>query len=161
MTKALLVLLALGWLVFALSGYVVGYVVDYVNGSSKTYFFLRLDNGSLIPLVEPPPAYLVGTGERVEAELVYTEEAAKAMVSAPRELTQVIPSQPVSGPLLVTLVAAKFADVSAEPYNMSYVHDVVFGPFPSIAPLLGVGLRRRRSYPALLHPLGLGFSAEE
>jgi len=132
MTKALLVLLALGWLVFALSGYVVGYVVDYVNGSSKTYFFLSLDNGSLIPLAKPPPAHLVGTGERVEAELVYTEEGVKARVLAPQEPTQTIPSQSVSGPLLVTLVAAKFADVSAEPYNMSYVHDVVFGPFPSM-----------------------------
>ena len=132
MIRALFVLLALGWLVFALSGYVVGYVVDYVNGSSATYFFLMLDNGSLIPLVGPPPAHLVGTGERVEAELVYTEEGVKAMVLAPRELTQAIPSRPVSGPLLVTLVAAKFADVSAEPYNMSYVHDVVFGPFPSM-----------------------------
>jgi hypothetical protein len=131
MTKALFVLLGLGWLVFALSGYVVGYVVDYVNGSSKTYFFLRLDNGSLIPLVEPPPHYLVGTGERVEAELVYTEVGARAVVLAPREPTQAIPRQPVSGPLSVTLVAAKLADVSAEPYNMSYVHDVVFGTFPS------------------------------
>jgi hypothetical protein len=73
MTKALFVLLGLGWLVFALSGYVVGYVVDYVNGSSATYFFLMLDNGTLIPLVEPLPAHLVGTGERVEAEIVYTE----------------------------------------------------------------------------------------
>jgi M6 family metalloprotease-like protein len=132
MTRALLVLLALGWLVFALSGYVVGYVEDYVNGSSATYFFLMLDNGSLIPLVEPPPHYLVGTGERVEAELVYTEEGVGARVLAPREPTQAIPRQPVSGSLLVTLVAAKFADVSFEPYNMSYVHDVVFGPFPSM-----------------------------
>jgi len=132
MTKALFVLLGLGWLVFALSGYVVGYVVDYVNGSSATYFFLMLDNGTLIPLVKPPPHYLVGTGERVEAELVYTEEGVKARVLAPREPTQAIPRQPVSGPLLVTLVAAKFADVSAEPYNMSYIHDVVFGPFPSM-----------------------------
>ena len=132
MTKALFVLLALGWLVFALSGYVVGYVEDYVNGSSKTYFFLQLENGSLIPLVEPPPAHLVGTGERVEAEIVYTEEGVKAMVLAARESAQVIPRQRVFGPLLVTLVAAKFADVSTEPYNMSYVHDVVFGPFPSM-----------------------------
>jgi len=107
-------------------------VVDYVNGSSATYYFLRLDNGSLIPLVEPPPAYLVGTGERVEAELVFTEVGVGARVLAPREPTQAIPRQPVSGSLLVTLVAAKFADVSAEPYNMSYVHDVVFGPFPSM-----------------------------
>ncbi len=38
----------------------------------------------------------------------------------------------MSGSLLVTLVAARLADVSAEPYNMSYVHDVVFGPFPSM-----------------------------
>ena len=74
MTKALFVLLGLGWLVFALSGYVVGRDVLFVNWSSVTYFFLRLDNGTLIPLVESPPAYLVGTGERVEAELVYTEE---------------------------------------------------------------------------------------
>ncbi len=132
MTRALLVLLGLGWLVFALSGYVVGYVVDYVNGSSKTYFFLKLDNGTLIPLVEPPPHYLVGTGERVEAELVFTEVGVGARVLAPREPTQTIQRQPVSGPLLVTLVAAKFADVSAEPYNMSYIHDVVFGPFPSM-----------------------------
>jgi len=132
MTKALFVLLALGWLVFALSGYVVGRDVLFVNGSSVTYFFLGLDNGSLIPLVEPPPHYLVGTGERVEAEIVYTEEGVKARVLAPREPTQTIPSQPVTGPLLVTLVAAKLADVSAEPYNMSYVHDVVFGPFPSM-----------------------------
>ncbi len=29
-------------------------------------------------------------------------------------------------------MAARLADVSAEPYNMSYVHDVVFGPFPSM-----------------------------
>ena len=132
MNKALLLSLAAAWLAFALSGYVVGYVVDYVNGSSETYFFLMLDNGSLIPLAKPPPAHLVGTGERVEAELVYTEKAAEAMVSAPREPTQAIPSRPVSGSLLVTLVAAKFAGVSAEPYNMSYVHDVVFGPFPSM-----------------------------
>jgi M6 family metalloprotease-like protein len=132
MTRALLVLLALGWLVFALSGYVVGYVVDYVNGSSATYYFLMLDNGSLIPLVEPPPHYLVGTGERVEAELVYTEVGVGARVLAPREPTQAIPRQPVSGSLLVTLVAAKFADVSFEPYNMSYVHDLAFGPFPSM-----------------------------
>jgi hypothetical protein len=62
MTKALLVLLVLGWLVFALSGYVVGYVVYYENGSSATYFSLMLDNGSLIPLVKPSPAHLVGTG---------------------------------------------------------------------------------------------------
>ena len=132
MTKALFVLLGLGWLVFALSGYVVGYVVDYVNGSSATYFFLMLDNGSLIPLVEPPPAHLVGTGERVKAELVFTEVGVGARVLAPREPTQAIPRQPVSGPLLVTLVAAKFADVSFEPYNMSYVHDLAFGPFPSM-----------------------------
>jgi hypothetical protein len=132
MTRALFVLLALGWLVFALSGYVVGYVEDYVNGSSKTYFFLQLENGSLIPLVEPPPAYLVGTGARVEAEFVSAEEGVKARVLAPREPTQTIPSQPVSGPLLVTLVAAKFADVSAEPYTRFYLHDVVFGPFPSM-----------------------------
>ena len=132
MTKALLLLLAAAWLVFALSGYVVGYVEDYVNGSSKTYFFLQLENGSLIPLVEPPPAYLVGTGERVEAELVFTEVGVGARVLAPREPTQAIPRQPVSGPLLVTLVAAKFADVSFEPYNMSYVHDLAFGPFPSM-----------------------------
>jgi hypothetical protein len=132
MIRALFVLLGLGWLVFALSGYVVGYVVDYVNGSSATYFFLMLDNGTLIPLVEPPPHYLVGTGERVEAEIVYTEVGVGARVLTPREPTQAIPRRPVSGPLLVTLVAAKFADVSAEPYNMSYVHDVVFGPFPSM-----------------------------
>jgi len=132
MIRALFVLLGLGWLVFALSGYVVGYVEDYVNGSSATYFFLMLDNGSLIPLVEPPPHYLVGTGERVEAEIVFTEVGVGARVLAPRELAQAIPRRPVSGPLLVTLVAAKFADVSAEPYNMSYVHDVVFGPFPSM-----------------------------
>ncbi len=132
MTKALLVLLGLGWLVFALSGYVVGYVEDYVNGSSATYYFLMLDNGTLIPLVEPPPHYLVGTGERMEAELVFTEVGVGARVLAPRELAQAIQRQPVSGPLLVTSVAAKFADVSAEPYNMSYVHDVVFGPFPSM-----------------------------
>jgi hypothetical protein len=119
MTKALVVLLALGWLVFALSGYVVGRDVLFVNGSSVTYFFLMLDNGTLIPLVEPPPAYLIGTEERVEAELVYTEEGVKARVLAPREPALAIPSRPVSGPLLVTLVAAKFADVSAEPYNMS------------------------------------------
>ncbi len=128
----------MGWggLVFALSGYVVGYVVDYENGSSATYYFLMLDNGTLIPLVEPPPAYLVGTGERVEAEIVYTEEGVKARVLAPREPTLTpaltIPRQPVSGSLLVTLVAAKFADVSFEPYNMSYVHDLAFGPFPSM-----------------------------
>jgi len=136
MTKALFVLLALGWLVFALSGYVVGYVVDYENGSSATYYFLGLDNGTLIPLVEPPPHYLVGTGERVEAELVFTEVGVGARVSAPREPTLTpaltIPSQPVSGSLLVTLVAAKFADVSFEPYNMSYIHDLAFGPFPSM-----------------------------
>jgi M6 family metalloprotease-like protein len=132
MNRALLLLLAAAWLAFALSGYVVGYVVDYENGSSATYFFLMLDNGTLIPLVEPPPHYLVGTGERVEAEIVYTEVGVGARVSAPREPTQAIPRQPVSGPLLVTLVAAKFADVSFEPYNMSYVHDVVFGPFPSM-----------------------------
>jgi hypothetical protein len=136
MTKALFVLLGLGWLVFALSGYVVGYVVDYENGSSATYYFLMLDNGTLIPLVEPPPYYLVGTGKRVEAELVFTEVGVGARVLAPREPTLTpaltIPRQPVSGPLLVTLVAAKFADVSFEPYNMSYIHDVVFGPFPSM-----------------------------
>jgi hypothetical protein len=132
MTKALFVLLALGWLVFALSGYVVGYDVLFVNRSSVTYFFLMLDNGTLIPLVEPPPAHLVGTEERVEAELVFTEEGVKARVLAPPEPTQAIQRQPVSGPLLVTLVAARLADVSAEPYNMSYVHDVVFGPFPSM-----------------------------
>jgi hypothetical protein len=51
MTRALFVLLALGWLVFALSGYVVGRDVLFVNGSSVTYFFLMLDNGTLIPLV--------------------------------------------------------------------------------------------------------------
>jgi hypothetical protein len=106
MTKALLVLLALGWLVFALSGYVVGYDVLFVNRSSATYFFLMLDNGSLIPLAKPPPAHLVGTGERVKAEIVYTKEGVKAMVLAPREPTQTIPSRPVSGSLLVTLVAA-------------------------------------------------------
>ncbi|MFZ8838070.1 MAG: zinc-dependent metalloprotease family protein, partial [Pyrobaculum sp.] len=132
MIRALFVLLALGWLVFALSGYVVGYDVLFVNRSSVTYFFLMLDNGTLIPLVEPPPHYLVGTGERVEAELVFTEVGVKARVLAPREPTQAIPRRPVSGPLLVTLVAARLADVSAEPYNMSYVHDVVFGPFPSM-----------------------------
>ena len=132
MNRALLLLLAVAWLVFVLSGYVVGYVEDYVNGSSVTYFFLQLENGSLIPLVEPPPHYLVGTGERVEAEIVYTEEEVRAMVLTPWEPTQAIPRQPVSGPLLATLVAAKFADVSAEPYNMSYLHDVVFGPFPSM-----------------------------
>jgi hypothetical protein len=77
---------------FALSGYVVGRDVLFVNGSSVTYFFLMLDNGTLIPLVEPPPAYLVGTGERVEAELVYTEEGVGARVLAPREPTQAIPS---------------------------------------------------------------------
>jgi hypothetical protein len=131
MIRALFVLLTLGWLVFALSGYVVGRDVLFVNGSSATYFFLRLDNGTLIPLVEPPPAYLVGTGERVETELVFTEVGVRARVLAPREPMQSIPRRLVSGPLLVTLVAAKFADVSAEPYNMSYVHDVVFGPFPS------------------------------
>jgi len=118
MTKALFVLLGLGWLVFALSGYAVGYDVLFVNGS-VTYFFLMLDNGSLIPLVEPPPAHLVGTEERVEAEIVYTEEGVKARVLAPREPTQAIPRQPVSGPLLVTLVGARHADVSAKPYNMS------------------------------------------
>jgi hypothetical protein len=126
------VLLGLGWLVFALSGYVVGYVVDYENGSSATYYFLMLDNGSLIPLAEPPPHYLVGTGERVEAELVHTEVGVGARVLSPREPTLATLSRPVSGSLLVTLVAAKFADVSFEPYNMSYVHDVVFGPFPSM-----------------------------
>jgi len=128
----LFVLLALGWLVFTLSGYVVGRDVLFVNGSSVTYYFLMLDNGTLIPLVEPPPAHLIGTEERVEAELVFTEVGVGARVLAPREPTQAIPSRPVSGPLLVTLVAARLADVSAEPYNMSYVHDVVFGPFPSM-----------------------------
>ena len=131
MTKALLVLLGLGWLVFALSGYVVGRDVLFVNRSSVTYFFLMLDNGTIISPVESPPEYLVRTEERVEAELVYTEEEVGARVLAPREPTQAIPRRPVSGPLLVTLVAAKLADVSAEPYNMSYIHDVVFGPFPS------------------------------
>jgi hypothetical protein len=71
---------------YVLSGYVVGYCVLFVNGSSVMYFFLRLDNGTLIPLVEPPPAY-IGTEERVEAELVYTEEGMKARVLAPREPT--------------------------------------------------------------------------
>jgi hypothetical protein len=33
MTKALFVLLGLGWLVSALSGYVVGYDVLFANGS--------------------------------------------------------------------------------------------------------------------------------
>jgi len=119
MTKALFVLLALRRLVFALSGYVVGRDVLFVNGSSVTYYFLTLDNGTLIPLVEPPPAYLIGTEERVEAELVFTEEGVKARVSAPREPTQAIPSRPVSGLLSVTLVGARLADVSAKPYNMS------------------------------------------
>ena len=119
MTKALLVLLALGWLVFVLSGYIVGHGVLFVNGSSATYFFLQLENGSLIPLVEPPPAHLVGTGARVEAELVYTEEEAKAMVLAPQEPAQVIPSWTISGLLPVTLVGSRLADVSAKPYNMS------------------------------------------
>jgi len=82
--------------------------------------------------VEPPPAHLVGTGERVEAELVYTEEEVRAVVLAPQVPAQVIPSLPVSSLLSVTLVGARLADVSAEPYNMSYVHDVVFGPFPSM-----------------------------
>jgi hypothetical protein len=76
--------------------------------------------------------YLVGTGERVEAEIVYTEVGVGARVSAPREPTQAIRRQPVSGPLLVTLVAARLADVSFEPYNMSYVHEVVLGLFPSM-----------------------------
>jgi hypothetical protein len=101
---------------FALSGYVVGRDVLFVNGSSVTYFLLRLDNGTLIPIVEPP---LAGTGARVEAELVYTEEEVRAMVLAPQVPAQVIPSRLVSGLLSVTLVAAKFADVSAEPYNVS------------------------------------------
>lgn len=39
---------------------------------------------------------------------------------------------PVRGPLLVSVVGAKFRDVAAEPYNYSYIHDVVFGPFPSL-----------------------------
>ncbi len=119
MTKALFVLLGLGWLVFALSGYVVGYDVLFVNGLSVTYFFLMLDNGTLIPLVESPPEYLVGTGERVEAEIVYTEEEVRAMVLAPQEPTRIIPSRPVSGLLSVTSVGARLADVSAKPYNMS------------------------------------------
>jgi len=34
--------------------------------------------------------------------------------------------------LQVAVVAAKFSDVADEPYNYSYVHDVVFGPFPSV-----------------------------
>jgi len=132
MNKALLLSLAAAWLAFALSGYVVGYVEDYVNGSSKTYFFLQLENGSLVPLVESPPAHLVGTGERVEAEFVYTEEGVKARVLAARESAQVIPTWTISGLLPVTLVAAKFADVSATPYTRFYLHDVVFGPFPSM-----------------------------
>jgi hypothetical protein len=70
-----------------LSGYVVGHCVLFVNGSSVTYFFLMLDNGTLIPLVEPPPAYLIGTEERVEAEIVFTEEGVRARVLAPREPT--------------------------------------------------------------------------
>jgi len=72
---------------YVLSGYVVGYCVLFVNRSSVMYFFLKLDNGTLIPLVEPPPAYLIGTGERVEAEIVFTEEGVKARVLAPREPT--------------------------------------------------------------------------
>ncbi len=72
---------------YVLSGYVVGRCVLFVNGSSVTYFFLMLDNGTLIPLVEPPPAYLIGTEERVEAELVFTEEGVRARVLAPREPT--------------------------------------------------------------------------
>jgi hypothetical protein len=75
MIRALFVLLGLGWLVFALSGYVVGRDVLFVNRSSVTYFFLMLDNGTLIPLAEPP---LADTGARVEAELVYTEVGVKA-----------------------------------------------------------------------------------
>jgi uncharacterized protein YcfJ len=70
---------------YVLSGYVVGYDVLFVNGSSVTYFFLMLDNGTMIPLVEPPPAYLIG--ERVEAEIVFTEEGVRARVLAPREPT--------------------------------------------------------------------------
>ncbi len=76
---------------YVLSGYVVGRCVLFVNGSSVMYFFLMLDNGTLIPLVEPPPAYLIGTEERVEAELVFTEEGVKARVLAPREPTQATP----------------------------------------------------------------------
>ena len=121
MTRALLLLLATAWLAFALGGHVVGYVVDYVNGSSKAYFFLQLENGSLVPLAGLP-----------QAQLAAADGGAGAGPLALSGSLQGIPRQPISGPLLVTLVAAKFADVSAEPYNMSYIHDVVFGPFPSM-----------------------------
>ena len=50
-----------------------------------------------------------------------------AAITAPQP-----PRPPVAGPLLVTVVAAKFNDRPQEPFNYSYIYAVVFGPFPSV-----------------------------
>lgn len=36
-------------------GQVVGYVVDYVNGTSREFYFLQLGDGSLVPLAGGAP----------------------------------------------------------------------------------------------------------
>ncbi|MEM4438517.1 MAG: hypothetical protein QW680_07775 [Pyrobaculum sp.] len=131
MIRATLHLLIATALVFsAYEGWVVGYVTDYVNGTSKTDLFFMLENGTLIPLTGDVPWELVGSGVRVKAEVV--DGKARLLLPAAEPLAAPPPQSPVRGNLLVTVVAAKFKDVPDEPYNYSYIHDVVFGPHPSL-----------------------------
>ncbi|MGC8584338.1 MAG: hypothetical protein ACP5MH_11535, partial [Thermoproteus sp.] len=115
------------------SGWVVGYATDYVNGTSHTDLFFMFENGTLVPLVGEVPWWVVGSGVKVSAVV---DGGAARVVGLPEALqtsplAQSLVQSPISGPQLVTVVAAKFKDVPNEPYNYSYIHDVVFGPFPS------------------------------
>ncbi|AAL62818.1 hypothetical protein PAE0478 [Pyrobaculum aerophilum str. IM2] len=127
---ALHLLIATALVFSAYEGWVVGYVTDYVNGTSKTDLFFMLENGTLIPLTVDVPWELVGSGVRVKAEVV--DGKARLLLPAAEPLAAPPPQSPVRGNLLVTVVAAKFKDVPDEPYNYSYIHDVVFGPHPSL-----------------------------
>jgi len=138
MSRATLFFLALAFAAFAASyvGQLVGLVSDYVNEEGRLVggdvrFFLVLDNGTWVPVEGEVPWGLVGTGEKVivegtlEGDVLRVSQAMANTVSSP-------PQRPVRGVLQVAVVAAKFSDVTDEPYNYSYIHDVVFGPFPSV-----------------------------
>lgn len=131
--RSVLLLLAAFLASAAYTGYFVGVAVDYVNGTGRVDYYFVFENGSAVPAAGSIPHWLVGTGEPVvvdgrleDGSLYVTSVAGVEPLAAPP------PQAPVRGPLLVTVVAAKFRDKAQEPFNNSYVHDVTLGPFPSM-----------------------------
>lgn len=115
-------------------GHLVGYVVDFEGedgdfASSELRVYLMLDDGRFLE-TSGAPLDLVGVGERV---VVYGDLSGGVLkVSSVEGSTYGLPSRVVSGNLPVVVVAARWSDVETVPYNYTYIHDVVFGRFPSV-----------------------------